>query len=173
MNLTERSDLPAEAEWKLGPLAYFPGRLATACACIAIAMGIGYFKLAFARGAEIAAAFGVLAILLYVFRFAYNKRTTLYMDAAGVWVERGLLPWQHTINGLKWCDMKSADTHQGLKHWLTQSYPVTIVERFTGKVEIDETYVWHGQRAVDRIDKRLIAERAREEPAAPPPAPEK
>lgn len=104
---------------------------------------------------------GALAIgfARFVYRVLWLQTVELFTDAAGVWVQRGLLPWNKGAYGVRWHDADDAVMFTGLPSWLTKSYRVKVRNRFQGHSEIDLKHVRHGDEAVAHINQRQLEER--------------
>lgn len=156
MDLVKRQDIPVIEQWSLGPLAYSP--LVGWKIWLGAAIVVIVLKLANVQDWYVAVLIGVAAfIATYLYRIAYNKSVVLYMDDSGVWIARGLLPWNRGVYGVKWRDIESILFRQGFTHWIMRSYPVVVVERFTQQKEIRLDHVWHGDRAVTAMNEKLMA----------------
>jgi|GEM_PF-334686 len=95
----------------------------------------------------------------FVYRVLWLNTVELFTDAAGVWVQRGLLPWNRGAYGVRWHDAEDAVMFTGLPSWLTKSYRVKVRNRFRGHSEIDLKHVRQGDDAVRHINQRQESER--------------
>jgi hypothetical protein len=108
---------------------------------------------------------GALWITFFLLLFLYGALTLrsikIYADADGVWVYRGILPWNKGQFGVKWRDLDEATYTQGFFGWLFKSYSLRIGHRFTKSSEILLGHIKHGDRAVMAINERhLLAVRS-------------
>lgn len=156
MELNAPGALPVTASWKLGPLAYSPLSGFWLWAFLLLISFVMY-ELNPALGADALLGVLFLYVAAFAYRCIYNRSVTLYMDDAGVWVMRGVVPWNRGIYGVKWRDIESVVYQQGFSNWLTRSYPVTIVERFTQRGEMHLDHVWRGDQAVTAMNAKLMA----------------
>lgn len=106
-------------------------------------------------GATIAAGVFALAWLgLGSYRFLLLRSVVLFMDGDGVWVQRGILPWDRGTYGVKWRDVDEAVFVPGFIDWATSSYTVVVRHRFTKDAEIVLPHVPGGAGVVERINER-------------------
>ena len=54
------------------------------------------------------AGVGALLVLCMVYRILLVRSVHLYADSKGVWLYRGILPWNRGAVGVKWRDMEDA-----------------------------------------------------------------
>jgi hypothetical protein len=60
----------------------------------------------------------------------------LYTDLDGVWVYRGIFPWDKGFSGVKWRDLEDAVFYPNFLSWALKSYTVRVGHRFTKSSEI-------------------------------------
>ena len=156
MELASPGQLPIEASWKLGLLAYSPFRGVWLWAFLLL-LAYVWYELSPATGLDAILVILFAYLAAFAYRCIYNRSVLLYMDDAGVWVSRGVMPWHRGIQGVKWRDIESVVYRQGFANWASRSFPVTIVERFTQRGEIHLNHVWHGDQAVTRMNAKLMA----------------
>lgn len=164
MELIERpSNIEPIAAWRLGPLAYTPTYLwpywlsAAAVAVLVYLFATPWLTWAVILGVSI-------GLLAFIYRIAYNQTVVLYVDDAGVWISKGILPWNRGVHGVYWRDIESIVADQSILNWAFQSYPVRIVQRFTDRSEIRVDGVWQGHKAVNFMNRKLM-ELMRTQPA--------
>ena len=155
MELKAPGGSPVEGSWTLGPLAYSPLRAWWLWASLLLLSFVGY-ELKPRLGLDLMLAVVFLYLIAFAYRCIYNRSVTLYMDDAGVWVNRGVVPWNRGVVGVKWRDIESVVYQQGLANWLSRSFPVTVVERFTQGGEMHIEHVWHGDEAVSQMNAKLM-----------------
>lgn len=155
MDLMHRQATPVLEQWILGPQAYLPFRHWRALALIATLLVLGWM-IRRDLALDATAAVAVCWAATYAYQIAYNRTVVLYMDADGVWIYRGVLPWRRGVYGVKWRDIESIVYNQSLANWLTRSFPVVVIERFTQHGEIRLDHVWHGDRAVTAMNQKLM-----------------
>lgn len=156
MELASQEPLPVEASWQLGPLAYSPVQGWWLWAFLLL-LAFVWYELDARPGLDAILIISFLYATAFGYRCIYNRSVLLYMDDAGVWVSRGVVPWNRGIYGVKWRDIESVVYQQGFANWLSRSYPVTIVERFTQHNEMHLDHVWHGDQAVTHMNAKLLA----------------
>lgn len=83
------------------------------------------------------------------------RSVVLFMDDDGVWVQSGVLPWRRGLYGVKWRDIEVAYYSRGFLPWITRSYPVRVVNRFSRHTEIALTNIARGDKAVLWINETL------------------
>ncbi|MDR2152051.1 MAG: hypothetical protein LBO72_04455 [Helicobacteraceae bacterium] len=94
----------------------------------------------------------VLDILKLIYSFIYLRNIRLYTDENGVWVYRGVFPWQKGSYGVKWRDLDSASYFTSFLSWLLRTYDIRIDHRYTKDNEITLSRVFNGHRAVAHIN---------------------
>lgn len=77
----------------------------------------------------------------------------LYADYEGIWIQRGLFPWNRGVYGVKWRDVDEATYATGFMPWVSGCYLVRIGHRFTKASEIQLRHVYNGNHAVQLINK--------------------
>lgn len=94
----------------------------------------------------------LFAIGATIYKILYLRSVHLYTNDAGVWMFRGVLPWQRAIWGVKWRDVEAASYYPGFFSWILRSYTVRIGHRFTRTSEIVLGHVARGDRAAEHIN---------------------
>ena len=101
---------------------------------------------------------GILVLLLVVAFLAYQVLTIrshhLYFDERGVWLERGILPWNKGVVGVKWRDVDEAVFFQNIWSWLFKSYTIRLGHRFTKSSEIMLPHMARGHEAVMSVNSK-------------------
>lgn len=100
--------------------------------------------------AAVGVALAVIAGMVY--SVALERSYVRFMDDAGIWLRRGILPWSKGLSGVKWRDLDSAIYFTGFVSWLTRSYTVRLEHRFTKANEILISHMAAGNRAVESIN---------------------
>lgn len=95
----------------------------------------------------------VIWLAVYLYGFLYLRSVSLFADAHGVWVARGILPWNKGVSGVKWRDLDEAVYFQGFFAWLFKSFRLRIGHRFTKANEIILPNVNRGDSAVKAINQ--------------------
>jgi hypothetical protein len=105
--------------------------------------------------AHIAIAAGIVFI---AYRIAMLRSFRLYSDEHGVWIYRGILPWNKGVSGVKWRDLEDAAYTTSFFSWVFKAYTVRIGHRFTKTSEVVVPYLHKGHEAVIHINDqhRLI-----------------
>ncbi|MGE6322732.1 hypothetical protein ACQKEF_21085 [Pseudomonas oryzihabitans] len=94
----------------------------------------------------------LFAIGATTYKILYLRSVYLYTNDTGVWLFRGVLPWQRAYWGVKWRDIEAAAFYPGFLSWILRSYTVRVGHRFTRTSEIVLGHVARGDRAVDHIN---------------------
>jgi hypothetical protein len=108
--------------------------------------------LAFAAHAVAGLAVAIVGLTFAAYRFAFLRSVVLFSDDEGVWVQRGVLPWDTGAYGVKWRDLDEAVFFPGLLDWLTRSYTVVLRHRFTKEAEVALAHVAQGDQVVMAIN---------------------
>lgn len=111
-------------------------------------------------GQMVAAALAALDLVFVGYRVALLRSFKVYQTPDGIWVTRGILPWNKGIYGMRWRDMEKATFETGFWSWLSRSYNIRIAHRFTRESEIRLQGVSRGREVTELINNRL-AEMAR------------
>ena len=96
-------------------------------------------------------AFAV-AIGLTVYAVAYLRSVRLFTNDGGVWMERGVFPWEKGVTGVQWRDVGQAGFTQGVVSWALKSYSILISHRFTTGAELSMKHVKHGNLFVEHVN---------------------
>ncbi|CAG9253995.1 conserved hypothetical protein [Burkholderia diffusa] len=123
---------------------------------IAIAILLIVPPLLWSSAPLVAAGMVLLIILGMAYEVAVERSYVLFMDDAGIWLRRGILPWSKGVNGVKWRDLDSAVYITGFVSWLTRSYTVRLEHRFTKANEILISHMAAGDQAVKVINAAHI-----------------
>lgn len=94
----------------------------------------------------------ILAVLMTVHAVAYLKSIRLFTNDGGVWMSRGVFPWETGVTGVQWRDVGQAGFTQGAVSWALKSYAVLISHRFTAGVELALKNVKHGNLFVEHVN---------------------
>jgi len=95
----------------------------------------------------------VIALALLSYQVLMIRSIRLYADVEGVWVYRGILPWDKGMFGVKWRDLEDASYFQGFSSWVCRSYTVCVGHRFTKTSEIILPHIHRGNLAVEHINE--------------------
>ena len=96
---------------------------------------------------------GVVASALFVYQALYLRSMILFTDEDGVWLFRGVLPWNKGIIGVKWRDIEDAVFFTGFVSWACNSYSIRVGHRFTKTSELVIAHVKDGHNAVEHINE--------------------
>ena len=140
----QSSGLPFE-EYKLSWLAYLQ---VTVVFMILAALAVSLAALNQALG--VIAVFAALA--LYAYQVVYLRSMVLFTNDDGVWLYRGILPWNKGIVGVKWRDIEDAVFYTGFLSWAFNSYTLRVGHRFTKSSELTLNNVKFGREAVAHIN---------------------
>lgn len=94
----------------------------------------------------------LLAIGAVIYKILYLRSVHLYTDDLGVWLFRGILPWQRAAWGVKWRDIETASYYTGFFSWILRSYTVRVGHRFTRTSEIVVGHLARGNQAAAHIN---------------------
>jgi hypothetical protein len=111
----------------------------------------------FALGLSQANIWAATALTLIIFGYAVYqvlmlRSVQLYTDADGVWVYRGIFPWNKGVSGVKWRDLEDAVFFPNFLSWALKSYTVRVGHRFTKSSEIVLRNITGGNDAVLHIN---------------------
>lgn len=95
----------------------------------------------------------IATLLIFIYQVLYLRSTILFTDNNGVWVFRGVLPWNKGVTGVKWRDVEDAVFYTGFVSWAFNSYRVRIGNRFTKASELLIFNVKDGKAAVSHINQ--------------------
>lgn len=116
---------------------------------------------AFAKANIWSAVLWTVAVGLFVaYRVMMLRSVQLYTDNDGVWVFRGIFPWNKGVSGVKWRDLEDAVYFPNFMSWALKSYTVRVGHRFTKSSEIVLANIAKGDAAVLHINaehKRALA----------------
>lgn len=99
------------------------------------------------------AGVGALLVLCMAYRILLVRSVHLYADSKGVWLYRGILPWNRGAVGVKWRDMEDAAFTSGFSSWLFNSYTVRVGNRFSQQSEILVHNIANGREAVNQLNE--------------------
>ena len=94
-----------------------------------------------------------LGLILLVYKVLLLRSVHIYTDEDGVWIRRGILPWNRFSNGVKWQDVDGAGCYPGFVSWACKSYAVRVGHRFTKSSEIVQPHVKDGDKVVQHINE--------------------
>jgi hypothetical protein len=94
----------------------------------------------------------LLAIAWTVYSIAYTASVRLFTNDSGVWMQRGVFPWETGVTGVQWRDVGQAGFTQGFASWALRSYDVVVSHRFSTGTELAIRNVHRGDLAVQHIN---------------------
>ena len=90
--------------------------------------------------------------IIILYKFFYYNSIELYYNHDGVWVYKGVFPWQKGVSGVKWRDLDEAVFFTGFTSWLLRTYKIRIGHRYTKSSEILLTDMYKGHIAAVKIN---------------------
>ena len=97
----------------------------------------------------------LIGLLVSGYKIIYLKSVNLYTDSTGVWLYRGVFPWNRGTVGVKWRDIDEALCYNGFFNWIFRSYTVRVRHRFTKSSEVYVPNVAQGHKATGNINSLL------------------
>jgi hypothetical protein len=94
----------------------------------------------------------LMAIALTAYSVAYTRSVHLFTNDGGVWMSRGVFPWEKGVTGVQWRDVGQAGFSQGALSWALKSYNLSITHRFTQGAELSAKHVKHGDMFVQHVN---------------------
>lgn len=95
----------------------------------------------------------VLAVAWFIYAVADIRAVKLFTDETGVWLFKGVFPWQKGYSGTKWADIGSAGYRTGFVSWALRSYRVEVEHRFTRTTELSVRHLRYGNLAVEHMNQ--------------------
>lgn len=96
--------------------------------------------------------FLMVVILIGVYTVAYIRSYTLFVDDEGVWVFRGVFPWQQGIYGVKWGDFNEGVFSQNFASWALRSFTIEVKNRYKEEPEIVLKHMHNGDYAITKMN---------------------
>ena len=84
------------------------------------------------------------------------RNTVFFTDEDGVWLYRGVFPWNRGVIGVKWRDLDDATYTANLWSWLFASYRIRIRHRFTKSNEFVVHHLAQGDQAAEYVNQRNL-----------------
>lgn len=100
--------------------------------------------------------FLVVVILIGVYTVAYIRSYTLFIDDEGVWVFRGVFPWQKGIYGVKWSDFNEGVFFQNFASWALKSFTIEVKNRYKDEPEIVLKHMHNGDSAITKMNSVFL-----------------
>jgi len=108
------------------------------------------------------AAMATLVVLLTTYKVLTIRSYKLSCDDMGVWLDRGVLPWNKGRWGVKWRDLDEAVYFQSMCSWLFKSYTIRVGHRYTKTSELLLKQVARGNEvagAINQIHQQMVREK--------------
>jgi hypothetical protein len=146
----EGRQLPAEIDRAFGVswVAYAPP-----VARLALTISLGLVIAANVH-APLGGALMLVGLTWGSLRILHLRSIVLFTDHSGVWLYRGIFPWDRGVVGVKWRDLSDASYDTSLWSWLSRSYRLRIEQRFTKSSEIVLASIANGDEAAEYINLR-------------------
>jgi hypothetical protein len=93
-----------------------------------------------------------IAIAWTIYSIALTHSVRIFTNDGGVWMHRGVFPWEKGITGVQWRDVGQAGYTQGFASWALRSYHISVSHRFTTGSELIVRNVHLGDKAVIHIN---------------------
>lgn len=87
-----------------------------------------------------------------VYKFASIRKIKLFTNGGGVWLSRGVFPWQKAVSGVRWEEAGEAVAITGVIAWATGAYHVGVMHRYTKKTELWFPRIAQGNKFVGRVN---------------------
>nr|BCT99732.1 hypothetical protein [uncultured bacterium] len=94
----------------------------------------------------------VVSLAIFAYQVLYLRSMILFTNDDGVWLYRGVLPWNKGVVGVKWRDIEDAVFFTGFVSWAFNSYSIRVGHRFTKASELSIANVKDGREAVAHIN---------------------
>jgi hypothetical protein len=102
---------------------------------------------------RVAGPIALIATLAYLAYAVLTIRSYhLFFDDMGVWLQRGILPWNSGLVGVKWRDVDEAVYFQNIWSWMFKSYTIRVGHRFTKSSELIVSHMARGHEAVMTVN---------------------
>jgi len=94
----------------------------------------------------------IIGLLIGIGIVLYIKSYTLFVDDEGIWVFRGIFPWNKGIYGVRWRDFGEAEFYLNPISWSLKSYRIHIKNRYKEQPEFVLKDMHKGDEAVSQIN---------------------
>lgn len=98
----------------------------------------------------------IIVVVWSIYEICFLYSITLLIDDDGVWIYRGVFPWEKGQVGTFWKDISSASFTQGFLSWTFKSYDINIAHRYTKENELFLKNLYHGDEAVKIINELVL-----------------
>ena len=113
---------------------------------------MGIWLLVWLVSASISFWLSAIVLLIGVLIFFYIRSYRLFVDDAGIWVFRGIFPWDRGIYGLRWEEYGLAVFYQNPLSWILKSYTIHVKNKYKEETIIDLSDMYRGDEAVSQIN---------------------
>ncbi|WP_281661194.1 hypothetical protein [Microvirgula aerodenitrificans] len=142
----ETPPLPPFNEYRLSWIAYIKAvGLFFVLSAIGVALGM------LSQWLSVTTVF--IALATFSYQVLYLRSTILFTNVDGVWLFRGVLPWNKGVIGVKWRDIEDAVFFTGFVSWACNSYSIRVGHRFTKASELAIAHLRDGRNAVAHINE--------------------
>ena len=94
----------------------------------------------------------ICAVMLTAYSVMYTASVRVFTNDGGVWMSRGVFPWEKGLTGVQWRDVGQAGFQQGALSWALRSYSMNVSHRFTTGSELTVNHVKHGNLFVQHVN---------------------
>lgn len=100
----------------------------------------------------LAITIAAVALLTASYTIMLLRSYHLFMDDAGVWLDRGILPWNKGVIGVRWRDMANAVYFNSFMSWVCRAWSIEVQHRFTQGNALFVSQLHYGRDAVAQIN---------------------
>lgn len=98
----------------------------------------------------------VAAVAVFAYRALLIKSHCLYMNRSGVWMYRGVWPWDRRAPGVFWHELGHAAASHGFWEWAFHSHTLYLTKRYgTTAVERAHSHIHNADVAVAEVNAVL------------------
>jgi len=94
----------------------------------------------------------IIGLIIGIGIVFYIRSYALFVDDVGVWVFRGIFPWDSGIYGVRWRDFGEAEFYLNPVSWSLKSYRIHIKNRYKNEPEFILKDMHNGDVAVSQIN---------------------
>lgn len=141
--------------YRLSWIAYIPA-IFVLFLLLALSAGMGMIQIpgtSTAIGQYVGMATIAVALSLFLYQTLYLRSTVVFTNDSGVWLFRGVFPWEKGVVGVRWRDMDEAIVMTGFFSWVFNAYTIRVNHRFTGNSELTLKNLNNGRKAVAHMNK--------------------
>lgn len=93
---------------------------------------------------------------LLIYRLAVIRSFKLLISSDQISYSQGIFPWTKSGNWIRWRDADTAAYYNNFLSWITNSYTITIENKYTDKGKFEPTQIWSGRSVAGRINQELL-----------------